>query len=269
MGLLRLALGRATYFKKPEYFEEAISQCRSMLDHASLPNEVRSLITGSLVVYARRRFKYHGLSEGLQDDTSTFDPELVRMVSSQGLAVFEDLSYYDAIRETYSKTAIEKKILDLREMLSNTRLWTQNHVKCLDHLAGWYKTKFSLTNDVTDIEESIKYRRLSLDAADSDDHPSSRPIHLVRLCTTLVFAFKGTNKISYLDESIILCHEILRLKSAERMHFNTIRVLVSSLFSRLSLLNRIEDLNEVMRLIPLAADNRYAQAPERFQVSCV
>jgi hypothetical protein len=52
------------------------------------------------------------------------------------------------------------------------------------------------------------------------------------------------------------------------MHFNTIQVPVSSLLARLSLLNRIEDLNEVVRLTPLTVDNRYAQAPERFQLSC-
>jgi len=101
----------------------------------------------------------------------------------------EDLSYFDAVRETYSKTAIEKKILDLEEMLSNTRPGTPRHSKCFDRLAGWYRTKFSLTNDIMDVEESIKYWRLSLDAADSGVLSSPRSAYLVRLCTTLVLAF--------------------------------------------------------------------------------
>ncbi len=52
------------------------------------------------------------------------------------------------------------------------------------------------------------------------------------------------------------------------MHFDTIRLLLSLLFARLSLFNRTEDLNEVMRLIPLAIDNRHARAREGFQLSC-
>jgi hypothetical protein len=158
--------------------------------------------------FTREGTQYHGLSDGLQEPNS-FDPELVRIVSSQGLAVFEDLSYYDAVRETYSKAAIEKKIPDLKEMLSNTRLGTPRISKYFDRLAGWYQTKFFLTNDITDIEESIKYCWLSLDTADFDVPSSSRPIYLVRQCTTLVLAFKGTNEISYIDESIT---DILKLK---------------------------------------------------------
>jgi CHAT domain-containing protein/tetratricopeptide (TPR) repeat protein len=264
IGLLGLAYSRANYSKNPEHFEEAISHCRSMLSCSSLPQGVRSHITGCMVLYARRRFQYHGLSDGPQPPSS-FDPELVSIVSSQGPAAFEDLSYFDAVRETYSKAAVDRKILDLKEILSNERPGTPSHSKCLDRLAGWYRTKFSLTNDVMDIDESIKYWRLLLDAADS----SSRSEYLVRLCTTLVRGFKGTNDIRYLDESIDLCYELLKLKSEERMHFDIIRMLISSLFGRLSFFNRIEDLNEVMRLTPLAVDNRYAQAPQRFQLSCI
>jgi CHAT domain-containing protein len=262
--LLGLAYSRANHSKKPEHFEEAISHCRSMLSCSSLPQGVRSHIIGSMVVYARRRFQYHGPSDGSQHSGS-FDPELVRIVSSQGPAAFEDLSYFDAIRETYSKAEVEKRILDLKEILSNAHPGTPGHTKCLERLAGWYRTKFSLTSDVMDVDESIKYWRLLLDAADSN----SRSEYLVRLCTTLARGYEGTNEIRYLDESIDLCYDILKLKSEEQMHFNTIRLLISLLFGRLSLFNRIEDSNEVMRLIPLAVDNRYAQAPERFRLSCL
>ncbi|KAH9055403.1 hypothetical protein EDB87DRAFT_1688265 [Lactarius vividus] len=269
LGLHGLAYSRASYFKKPEYFEEAISHCCSMLANPSLPNGVRSFLTGSLVLCARRRFRFHGLSDGFQE--SSFNPELIRIVSSQGPAVFEDLSYFDVIRETYSKVAIEEKILELKDMLSNTRLGTPGHSKCLDSLAGRYRTKFFLTNDIIDIEESIKYQRLLPDAANSDilsGSRSSRSTYLMRLCTTLNVAFKGTNETRYLDESITLCYDILKLEATEQIRFDTIRMLLSSLFARLSLFNRTEDVNEVMRLIPLAIDDRYAQAPERFQLSC-
>ena len=263
MGLLGLAYSRANYSKNPEHFEEAISHCRSMLSCVSLPQAIRSHIIGCVVVYARRRFQYHGLSDGPQQPSS-FDQELVRIVSSQGPAAIEDLSYFDAIRETYSKAEVEKKILDLEEMLPITRPGTPSYSKCLDRLAGWYRTKFSLTNDVMDIDESIKYWHLLLEATDA----GSRSLYLTRLCTTLVLAFEGSHEIRYLDESIDLCYDILK-NDAEQMHFDTIRLLLSLLFRRLSSFNRIEDVNEVMRLIPLAVDNQYAQAPQRFQISCI
>ncbi|KAH9025952.1 CHAT domain-containing protein [Lactarius pseudohatsudake] len=265
LGLYRLAYNRANYFKNPEYFEEAMSHCRSMLGNASLPKDIRSFLTEGLVLCARRRFRYHGLSDGFQE-ASSFDPELIRIVSSQGPAVFEPLSYFDGIRETYSKAAIEDNILKLKDLLSNTRLGTPGNSKYLDSLAGWYRTKFSLTNDTMDIEESVKYLRLLLDATDvlSD----SRPGYLIRLCTTLNVAFRGTNEIRYLNESIIVCYDILKLEGRERMHFDVVRMLLSSLFARLSLFNRTEDVNEVMRLIPLAIDDQYAQAPARFKLSC-
>ncbi|KAH8992715.1 CHAT domain-containing protein [Lactarius akahatsu] len=238
LGLYRLAYNRANYFKNPEYFEEAMSHCRFMLGNASLPKDIRSFLT----------------------------EELLRIVSSQGTAVFEDLSYFDGIRETYSKAAIEDNILKLKDLLSNTRLGTPGNSKYLDSLAGWYRTKFSLTNDTIDIEESIKYWRLLLDA--TDVLSNSRSGYLIRLCTTLNVAFRGTNEIRYLDESIIVCYDILKLEGTERTHFDIIRMLLSSLFARLSLFNRTEDVNEVMRLIPLATDDRYAQAPARFELSC-
>ncbi|KAI9444058.1 hypothetical protein H4582DRAFT_1056527 [Lactarius indigo] len=39
------------------------------------------------------------------------------------------------------KTAIENKILELEEILSNTRPGTSRHSKCLDSLAGWYRSQ--------------------------------------------------------------------------------------------------------------------------------
>jgi len=109
-----------------------------------------------------------GPADGLQEANS-YNSELVRIVSSQGLAVSEDLSDLDAVRETYSAVAIEQKILDLKELLFNTRPGTPHHSECLDRLAGWYKTKFSRTDDIADIDESIKNFRPSLGAADSND----------------------------------------------------------------------------------------------------
>ena len=266
LGITLLASSRAAYFKNPEYIEDTISHCRTILDCTFLPEDLRSPITRTLAMFAGMRFEHLRLSDDLQEANS-YKTELVRIVSSQGLAVYEDLSNIHAVRETYPTAAIEQKILDLKELLSTTRPGTLRHSECLDRLAGWYETKFSRTNVIADIEESIEYLRLSLDAADSDD--MSRSIRLGPLCDTLMSAFKRTNNVSYLDESIILNHDILKLKGAEPVHFGAIQRLVSSLVARFFLFYRTEDLNEVIRLMPLAVDDQYARAPERFRLSSV
>ncbi|KAH9048905.1 hypothetical protein EDB84DRAFT_1672896 [Lactarius hengduanensis] len=81
-------------------------------------------------------------------------------------AAFEGPFDFNAVRETDPKTAIEQKILDLKDLLSKTSLRTPRHSECLDRLAMWYKVKFTLTNDITDLEESIMYHRLLLDVPD-------------------------------------------------------------------------------------------------------
>ncbi|KAH9028200.1 CHAT domain-containing protein [Lactarius pseudohatsudake] len=122
------------------------------------------------------------------------------------------------------------------------------------------------TNDISDIEESIKYSRLSLDATHS--HDQWRVIPLFSLRDVLLLAFEKTSKINYLDESITICYDVLELNSAQFIHFRAIRKLVSSLLTRGRLLGRREDRLEAIRLMSMAVDNQYALEPDRFRLSC-
>ncbi|KAI9429278.1 hypothetical protein H4582DRAFT_310098 [Lactarius indigo] len=210
-----------------------------MLRSAYLPEHSRSLITRVLAVFAYFRFQRYGLSDGLQEENS-IESELVKVVSSQGPAAFENHFDFDAVRETYSKTAIEQKILDLKDLVSETSPRTLRHSESLDRLAMWYKTKFSLTDDITDLEESIVYHRLLLDVPDFN---VSRPIYINQLCGILLFVFGRTNKIDYLDKLIALDRDLLKLKGAEAFHFYAIFRLVLSLLMRFPLSHQIEDLN--------------------------
>ncbi|KAI9438181.1 CHAT domain-containing protein [Lactarius indigo] len=265
IGVIGLATSRVPYFDSPEHFEETLSRCRSMLRSAYLPEHSRSLITRVLAVFAYFRFQRYGLSDGLQEENS-IESELVKVVSSQGPAAFENHFDFDAVRETYSKTAIEQKIQDLKDLVSETSPRTLRHSESLDRLAMWYKTKFSLTDDITDLEESIVYHRLLLDVPDFN---VSRPIYLNQLCGILLFAFGRTNKIDYLDELIALDRDLLKLKGAEAFHFYAIFRLVLSLLMRFPLSHQIEDLNEVIRLMPSAVDDQHKRAPDRFQLSSI
>jgi tetratricopeptide (TPR) repeat protein len=264
IGIMSATLCRAGYFGNPEYFEELISHCRSVLGCTSLPEDARSLVTGTLAITAGLRFELHGRFDDLQEANS-YHSECVRILSSQSPAIFEESSRFDEVRDSYSNTAIEQKILDLKKLLSDTRPGTLRHSECLDRLARWYETKFARTNDLADIEESIKYFRLSLDAAASDT--LFRPVYLRPLCGSLLSAFTMSNNVSYLDELIVLRREIVKLEDAGTTRFEATRCLVLSLLERFDLFYRIEDLNEVIRLMQFAVDDQYAWGPYRSRLS--
>jgi hypothetical protein len=137
---------------------------------------------------------------------------------------------------------------------------------CLTELADWYKTKFHRTDNISDIEESIKYGRQSLDATHSSDTWRMNRLGILR--NILDLAFKKTRNISYLDESITLGYDILELRSAQPTHFHVVRALVQSLLTREKLLGRREDRHEAIRLMSMVINNQYAREPDRFRLAC-
>jgi CHAT domain-containing protein len=262
-----LAHTRSTVFKNPEYSEVAISRLRTELSSPSINERRRVLITESLEIQSRLRFAQYSLAESLEEANS-YTSQVVGLLSSPSLAKSGQLfAATKAIRETYSVTAIQQIIQNHEELLSITPPGTERHRKCLSILADWYESKFHRTDEISDIEESIKYDRLSLDATHSS-HPQ-RYISLVSLRNVLCLIFNKTRKVSYLDESITLSYYILELKNVQHIHFAVVRTLVEFLLTREKLLGgRKEDRHEAIRLITMVIDNQYARGPDRFQLSC-
>ena len=141
-------------------------------------------------------------------------------------------------------TEMAEKIQHLEEFLSNTPLGTEPRERCLNRLAMWYQSKFHRTNDILDIEESIKYSWLTLGATHSSD--PWRYIPLASLRNMLDLAFEKSREISYLNESITISYDILKLKSAQPFYFPVTWKLVQSLRTREELLGRREDLHEAI-----------------------
>lgn len=261
-----LAYARSVYFENPVYSELALSRFRTLLSSSALDEEHRIQVTDILAIHAGQRFKRYNLAESLEDENS-YISQVVDLSSSRNLATpGEFFIESDAVREAHSTTAIQQKILQLEELLSNSPPGTSDHTRRLSELADWYKTRFSHTSNTSDMEESIKYSQLLLDATHTSDPWRLSPLASLR--NILLLAFNHTNNISYLDESINFGQNILKLKSAEFVHFHTIRLLVSSLITRSRLLDRREDLNEAIRLFQLAIDNQYAREPDRFVLAC-
>jgi CHAT domain-containing protein/tetratricopeptide (TPR) repeat protein len=261
-----LALARSTIFQNPEYSEMTISRLRTLLSSSSVDGRFRHQITDVLASQARARFTQYSLAENLEEANS-YTSQVVDLSSSGSLEKSGKLfRESDAVRETYSAAAIQQKIQHLEELLSITPPGGKHRKECLTELANWYATKFHRTDNVSDIEESIKYSRLSLDVTHSSDTWRHNP--LTFLCTILILAFKKTNEISYLNESITIGYGILELRSAQHSHLSVIQILVPSLLTRGEFLGRQEDRHEAIRLISMVVHDQYAREPDRFRLSC-
>ena len=262
-----LVHARSAIFQNPEHFEVAISRLRTELDSSAGDEGLRLQLTESLALQTNLRFRQYGLAESLEE-ADTFASQLVDISSSESLEKSGELfRESDTVRKSYSMTRMAAKIQELQELLSVNPPGTQRHCGYLCRLASWYDTKFSRTNDISDIEESIKYSRLLLNATRSSGDweriMALNPFHNI-----LRHAFEKTGKASYLEESITIGYDILELKTARPLYFMVILKLVTSLLTREKLLGRREDRLEAIRLISVVVDNEYGQEPDRFRLSC-
>ena len=263
---ITLVQGRAFLFGEPEYSELAISLLRAESSSPSLDERFRGVITATLEMQTRRRFREYSLDESLEEANS-YISQLINAASSTSLAESApEQAYLNAVRETYSAADIQQKIEHLEHMLSITPPGTKHYVECLCHLDRWYESKFRRTDDISDLEEAIKYSRMSLNATPVGDPWRTNPLASLR--NVLFLAFEKTGNSSYLDESITIGYDILELKSAAHFHFDTIQRLVSSLLTRGQLLGEIEDLHEVLRLMSSGVNRQHIQYPDRFELSC-
>ena len=263
-----LAYARSVIFRDPEDLEVTISRLRTSLGTSSsfVDEGLRLEITEILAIQTRKRFSLYSHAESLEE-ADAYTSQVVDLSSSRGAEKSGGLFMEsDAVRESYSMTRMVEKIRYLEELLSVTPPGTEHHKKCLEILANWYETKLLRTNDISDIEESIKYSRLSLGATHSSDPWRINPLTFLR--NILKLAFEITGKISYLDESITLGYDILELRSAQHAHFHATQTLVQCLLVRDMFLGREENLHEAIRLISTAIDDQYVQEPERFLLSC-
>jgi CHAT domain-containing protein/tetratricopeptide (TPR) repeat protein len=264
----QLAVARDSFFRNPEYAEVAISRLRATLSSSSIGEELRLQFTEMLSMHVRDRFRNYSLSESLEEANSNISQLVGLSSSSQSLEKSGMLlSAIEDVRKTYSTTVLRQKIQNLEELLAKTPPGTELHKECLGALANWYESKFQRTKDTSDIKESIKYHRLSLDVTHASD--PWRITSLISLSNILFLAFEETREITYLNESIAVRYDILELKSAQQDHFRVTQGLVHFLLTREKLLGKIEDLHEAIRLISVSVDYPNTPEPDRFRLSCL
>ncbi|KAI0298366.1 hypothetical protein B0F90DRAFT_1918412 [Multifurca ochricompacta] len=189
---------------------------------------------------------------------------MANLASPSALGTFDNV---DAVRAAYPMTMVEEKIGDLRELISKTPPGNSNHNTHIKDLVDWHKTKFSHTNDITDLEEVIKCRRVLLASVDTSHLHGFLPVR--SLGFDLYMAFKCSNKMEYLDESITVLRGFLEMQCAQPFLFGLIEQLLASLFERLKLLGRTQDLDEIIKLFPLGVNNKFEKVSNRFAFSDV
>jgi CHAT domain-containing protein/tetratricopeptide (TPR) repeat protein len=265
-----LAFGRSALFQEPEYSVVAISRLRAYFGSLSLDSseEHRLALASAIAIQSRHRFTEFNLDESLEEANS-YISQVVSAVSASPFSSFAESAEYwglEEVRETYSATDVRQKLEHLENLLLITTPETECYIKCLEHLENWYESKFRLTNNISDLEEAIKYSRLSLDATGAGN--IWRIIRLCSLRDLFIFAFDKTSEINYLEESITISYDILECKTPQMFHFIIIQQLVPSLLMREQLLGRTEDRHEAIQLISVVIDNEYGGEPDRFKLAC-
>jgi CHAT domain-containing protein len=238
-----LAHTRFLLYKDPKYLEEAIFRCRAHLSSTSLEDPERGAIIQSLVELEGKRLDGFGVTNRLPGIPPS-DPVVVDPPSFPHLTA--SLAQSNAVQSG--------------SMTLETRLRHYEAVLSMDRIT-----------DNADIEEGVKYCRLLLaslqQCTGGGGVTLSTHITIFKLGEFLHHAFTLTNNTEYLNESIDVHQAILKIPSAQCMHFEVVQQLVISLCSRFILSKDMKGFDEMMRLFPIAATSLYASVPDRFQIS--
>ncbi|KAN0140706.1 CHAT domain containing protein [Lactarius tabidus] len=124
------------------------------------------------------------------------------------------------------------------------------------------------SNDITDIGEAIELGRTILASSNPSD------MDVPELFGVILFeAFKRTNKIEYLDESIDTLRQLLARPSPSLLRFAVLVQLFNSLFTRAEISPDYytQDLREVIELLPqfLNIGSEWLSLPNQFQYACI
>ncbi len=233
-GLLAgLVHARSVVYRSPERSEEAMSHLRTFLGNPSLPDTFRASATEAIAIHTRLRFDQFGLTQDLLNARSRIS-EIADLSPSQYMhTTGRGIAELSVVQAPYNANAVDNQIQQLQELLSASIPRSDQHRMCLRSLVGWCDAKFSFTSNLTDIQESIKYRRMLLASTHLTD--PFRYIRLAYLAIGLLVAFRVSDETEYLEESIPLFRDVLKMRDTEMVHFDLTRYLLQALFSRLQL----------------------------------
>jgi CHAT domain-containing protein len=237
-----LAWDRVRIYDDPECLEEAIRRVRACLRISSTEDYNRHTIEEMLAMLLESRSSRFGITDGLQEARLrkaeiTYVPSFSRLVTSLLARSPKDKTYWwTAQRERHE------------------------HLRALRYVCH--------STDIAEIGEVIKYCQLLLDSTRPSDHFIYYPA--LGLGEVLFHAFKSTNEIEYLDKSVDVLRDILKMPTTEWARHPVIKQLLQVLAARLSLSGDRKDFDEAMELYSLASQDTYTPiaARSRFELSC-
>lgn len=234
-----LAVYRFALSGSPESLEEAIARCRTFLSIASTDDPSRPHYIQVLENLVRTRSRYSGVTDGLQEARSSG-------IETAYLPSFSHLTASLAVK-SYDRVTSEERY---------------QHDRAFDYIHR--------VRDVRDIREAIEYCPQLLASLHPNNPFSLRPALSLGGLLLIKFQLTGSDIIDSesLDESIAVLRKILKIPSIQRANFQVTRRLIKLLSVRAVLLSGGNDLDEVMRLFPQAANDKHATVLDRCKLSC-
>ncbi|KAH9170782.1 CHAT domain-containing protein [Lactarius sanguifluus] len=227
-----LALIRSIAHSTPEYLEEAIYRARTLSDPSS-KNDIFAEIT------ARLRFHFFGSIEGLEASSD----EALNAPLFQAAPVRSSGNDDDPeINPTFEKLQF------LNELLSMIR-----------------------NNDMTEpeIDEAIEEGRIVLASVPMSLFTSTLFHSFGRILSE---AFKRKNKIEYLNEAIDTYRQAFERTLIPALRLSSFLRLSNSLLLRIDSgsfpSHRMQDEDEVVKLLSQCVNDRHVSPPRRFQFAC-
>ena len=241
-----LARARFFYSMNPEYLEEALFRTRAHLRAMSSDSEdpQRHLIAQSLALLEKLR---------LYEYSDTVNPPSADSnIIGTNYPSFFHLEPFPMTKSDSGRfpTATQD------EEHQDSHIEGLGSLLCLLHV----------TDDLAAIEEAIENCRRCLTLSRSSDAYAF--LYATLLAEFLLNAFRSTDNVKYLNESITVRYDILKMPGLQIARLNIIQPLILCLFTRFVRFDGTDDLNEIMRLFPIAATDTGARIPDRFAVSC-
>ncbi|KAH9961397.1 hypothetical protein BGW80DRAFT_1564084 [Lactifluus volemus] len=229
--IAEISYRRFSVFHMPEYLEEAIFHLRVYLRSASRDHPHRPNLSKRLAYLTEQRKREFGVEEGRYRD-----PDVFKLPSLSSLAA---------------------SITDPDSSISDEQ-WDQ-HDRAL--------TSMMHTNDIAEIEESVKYCHLvlaSIHCVPSLEHRDHVSLYAV-LGSLLFRAFRRTGKLDCIDESIAVLHDGLKTYDTPKDRFTLAYAALMSLSARISLHRREEDVDEMFQLYAsITSDDTHMIPSQRF-----
>ncbi|KAH8991526.1 CHAT domain-containing protein [Lactarius akahatsu] len=225
---------RSATHESPEYLEEAIYRNRAFLASPSVKEPFGPATAFDLERAAKQRFRYFGSIEG-SEASSSGSPSCQPV---PGVSFGE----YEGGDPEFSR--IHKNMEFLGGLLSEIR-----------------------NNDATKIDETIEKGRTILASTTPGDPIASC---LFEFFGFILFeAFKRTNKIEYLNESIKTRRQVFERPLPQFLRFTTLHRLAQSLLTRSMSFpgHRTQDPEEALEMLSQCVNDGHANLPDRFHLA--